>query len=1110
MTAGPAGTGGLDGAGAATVTGIHAHADLAPGTLLGGRYRIEAILGIGGMGVVYRATDLSLGIDVALKLLRPELAHRQDVLERFRQELLLARQVSSPHVVRIHDLAQHDGHWLISMDHVDGQSLDQRLDREGPLALEEALRIGLQVAQGLCDAHAKGVVHRDLKPANILLDAQGQAYIADFGVARSLATSGMLQASLTRAGSVVGTPDYLSPEQARGEPADARSDLYALGLILYEMLAGKLPFAGGTTAEVLAQRMLRAPEPLSREREVPAWVARLVHRLLRPQPAHRLQGARDVVHALERREMQRDLRALLPHVLRWGAVLGLAVVLAGGGAWWRANQQVPPAQATFARPLDRLLVLPIAGDASAEVSAALSADVRDALASRSGLAVVDGERTALALGQWYPDSRVQVDAASVQRSVGAPRALQMQVTQQQGRWTVEARLHQTGRPQRVMQASAGDPPAAVRALLASAGFSQVLGAGDAPMAMAATRANDAYGAGLLARRQGKLADALSHFTEATAAEPGDAAAWLAQAQAALAVGDFERAADAIEQGQRTAAQAPPSVARRLAAQRALIDGDTDAAIAAWRTALAATPDDAEAALNLARAQAAAGEMKPAIDGLLALSKRDGNDPRLWYELGKLSILSGQAQRAVDDYLTRALVQYKRSRDLFGQAETINALGIGYERLGQSADAAEQFGKAVELRRALGNRIGEATSLRNLGNVQAISGDHDQAERSLRQAQALHQALGDRAGLAAVENDLGLLAEERGNFPQALLAFKRALLAWRQVDDPLGIAQAQNDIGFAQFQLGAYNDADVYLRQAADGYARLGDATGSIRAAQGLGLLAIARGQWADARRLLGQALADAQRAQMHEEAAVSQRHLAELDLWQGHFDAAMASAMRARSSFESRSDARGMADAALLHIEAQLLSGDISAANQALDALQGALVQAGAEQRAAAQSLHATVAFAQGRQDDAVKALQQARRLAAESGVRQLQLRIELQAVRVATDPAAALQALAVPTATLGHAGLRLAWLQQRMALALENRDTKAALAAYQEASSLLRAGDFRDAATLHELGARARSLVGDEAGARAARARANDARALPATRPAPPVKRSTSDGAPP
>ena len=199
-------------ASAATVTGLLAASELRAGDVVAGRYRVERLLGMGGMGVVYLAHDQQLGIEVALKLLRPELASRPDAFERFRQELLLARQVSNPHVVRIHDLVRHGEAWLISMDYVAGQSLEQLLDERGTLSPEEALRITRQVASGLGAAHLRGVIHRDLKPANILIDQAGDAYITDFGVARSAGSTG-----ITGSGVVIGTPEYLSPEQARAE-----------------------------------------------------------------------------------------------------------------------------------------------------------------------------------------------------------------------------------------------------------------------------------------------------------------------------------------------------------------------------------------------------------------------------------------------------------------------------------------------------------------------------------------------------------------------------------------------------------------------------------------------------------------------------------------------------------------------------------------------------------------------------------------------------------------------------------------------------------------------------------------------------------------------------
>mgnify|MGYP003295913243 CR=1 FL=1 len=1071
----------------ATATGLHAQADYPPGSVLAGRFRIESILGIGGMGVVYRATDMDLDVPVALKLLRPELAHRADAFERFRQELLLARQVSSPHVVRIHDLARHEGRWLISMDFVDGQSLDHRIDRGGPLDIEEALRIARQIAAGLAAAHAKGVIHRDLKPANILLDQQGNAYISDFGVARSLATSGQ-----TRTGSVVGTPDYLAPEQARGDPADARSDLYALGLILYEMLTGQSPFAGGTVAEVLAQRMLRTPAPVTRQRaDVPAWVARLVDRLLRSQPAHRFQSAEEVVAAIDQREVRRQFLAdvVHPHPTAWRMLAAVVVLGAGFAGWWTFRQHVPVVVAS--PPLDRLLVLPIRAVPSipAARTAALSAHLRDALAAVAGHAVVDGERTTQALRQLDPEGTAPLDVKALRRMAVAQRVLRPEIVAANGQWLVRAQLDLPGQPTRVIVGpTSSDPAAALRAWIDAPHTKQAL---DLPARLelqlpANIDALDHYGGGLLALQRSQLVEALREFSAATATAPAYPIAWLAQAQTALMIGEQDKAADAIEQGQRTAATAPEPIRGRFAAQRASIAGDLPAAVEQWRLLAALTPDDTDAERNLAVARGAGGDYAAAVAGLRKLSQRDGNDPRVWYELGKYSILSGDAQHAVDDDLVRALVQFKRSRNLYGEAETVNALGIGYGRLGQTADAAEQYRKAVALRHAVGNRRGEATSLRNLGNALSLTGQFDEAAADLERARALHAQLGDRAGLAAVENELGLLAEERGNFTGALQAFQRALKAWQDVGDPLGSAQALNDIGFAQYELGDYNDAQVYLQQAASAYATLGDETGRIRVEQDLGLLDIARGRWSDARRRLQQSLASASRQQMIEEAAVSRRHLAELELQQGHVQAALEQAGNAEASFHDRDDPRGESDAGLLRVEALLAAHADAQARDHLAALQPALAKASTEQRATALVLQAELARRADNQQKARVAWRSARQLAAGSGIRQLQLRIALAGTRIegALDPS-----LDRSTASLGHVGLRLQWLQLAMERALATHDAARAAALYSEAGTWLRAGDSIRAQALHSLGAAARMAVGDSAGAHAAQARADEAR---------------------
>ncbi|NNF15625.1 MAG: serine/threonine protein kinase [Gammaproteobacteria bacterium] len=204
---------------------------LRSGDVLAERYRIEDTIGVGAMGTVYRAYDTRLDLVVALKILHASIADDSNSIQRFESELKLARQISHPNVVRIHDIGEHETLSFLSMDLIPGRPLDDILNTDGKLDPERATKIAAGIARGLNAAHAQHVVHRDLKPANILVDDNDNAVITDFGVARSAAS-----ARLTQTGYFVGTPDYLAPEQARGGEIDGRSDIYALGLILYEML----------------------------------------------------------------------------------------------------------------------------------------------------------------------------------------------------------------------------------------------------------------------------------------------------------------------------------------------------------------------------------------------------------------------------------------------------------------------------------------------------------------------------------------------------------------------------------------------------------------------------------------------------------------------------------------------------------------------------------------------------------------------------------------------------------------------------------------------------------------------------------------------------------
>jgi tetratricopeptide (TPR) repeat protein len=247
------------------------------------------------MGAVYKARDTELDRLVALKLIRPELARNPEILRRFKQELILARQVTHKNVIRIFDLGQSDGIKFITMDFVEGQDLHQLLLERGKLAPEQAARIMLQICRALEAAHSEGVIHRDLKPQNVMLDANGRVYVMDFGIARSAYLPGM-----TQTGALIGTPEYMSPEQARGEKLTERSDIFSLGIILYELLTAKSPYFSDTPLATLWKRMQeKATPPVVVDPTLPQALSDIVVKALEIEPDNRFATAGQMAQQLE-------------------------------------------------------------------------------------------------------------------------------------------------------------------------------------------------------------------------------------------------------------------------------------------------------------------------------------------------------------------------------------------------------------------------------------------------------------------------------------------------------------------------------------------------------------------------------------------------------------------------------------------------------------------------------------------------------------------------------------------------------------------------------------------------------------------------------------------
>ncbi len=865
----------------------HGEPAFAPGEKIAERYRVVRFLARGGMGEVYEVEDQELRERVALKSVRGDVSRDNLAIERFRREIQLARKVTHPNVCRIFDVAFHSGTIFLTMELLEGETLAQRLRRAGPMSTEEALPVVRQIAEALHAAHQAGIVHRDLKPGNVVLsEARGtpRAVVTDFGLARL--ESGEDAMTLTAHAGVVGTPAYLAPEQVEGKEITGAVDIYALGIVLYEMLTGTVPFVGESALSVAVRRLQE--RPASPRVHVPGLDARwesAILRCLERDPAARFHSAPEVVQFLTgpvvapKAEEEPAPAASPPPPAKKSkrqlmALAALLLLAVGVGTFrylgWRAEQEQTPEQ-RLARltegitPRRSVAVLGFQNLSQTPGTEWLSTGIAEMLASElgagGGLRIVPGENVARAkveLGLSDANSLAADTLSRVRTLLGSDAVVLGSfaiLESPAGRKIrLDVRLQDTLAGDTTTVAETGSE-AELFDLVARAGLRlrEKMGAeGEPAVQVARASSTDAarlYSEGITRLRLFEPAAARELLERAVAADPRNALAHSGLASALTTLGYDSRAREEAKAAFDLSANLPPE-------DRLLIEGRYRETTQDWRRAVqiywdlwSMFPDDLDHGLRLAAAQTAAGQVQEALattDALRTLPTPSSEDPRI-------DLAEAMAAGARADFQRQQSASARAAGKASGQRASLMVAQArlmecrALRNLGQAPAALAACAEGKRLYAAKGDRAGEAEALTHAANVRFDRGELAEASRLYEEALDTYRSIGNRGAEAGALNNIAVVLRSQGDLDRASQLYEEVLAVSREIGSKAGEAYALNNLAGVLLRRGRLDEAGKLFEQALAIRREQGDKSGEAYALDNLGVALRRKGDLAGAR-----------------------------------------------------------------------------------------------------------------------------------------------------------------------------------------------------------------------------------------------------------------------